>query len=137
MIDIIVGGGTTFDDDDDIWYGDADDNQTPVPNDNNNATTVTDMIPMSDDVAAGHTSSFKQEYVQSIHTVIGKVNALIARSMWSGRAVTTHPPTSDSKIGELLQVLRSISPTIGEYLQIDSSNIRKHPELKKVLDNNT
>jgi hypothetical protein len=83
------------------------------------------------------TPSFKQDYETSIRPIISRVDALIARSMWSERAVATHPPASDAQIGELLQVLRKISPAIGDHLQIDSSNIRKFPEIKKVMDNHT
>jgi hypothetical protein len=42
----------------------------------------------------------------------------------------TGPQTSDGDICERLQVLRAISPTIGEHLKIDSSNVRKHPEIQ-------
>ncbi len=81
------------------------------------------------------TPSFRQDYETSIRPIMSRVDALIARSMWSERAVATHPPASDAQIGEFLQVLRKISPAIGDNLQIDSSNMRKFPEIQKVLDN--
>jgi hypothetical protein len=44
---------------------------------------------------------------------------------------------SDADIDVVLQVLRKISPADESHLQIDSSNIKKHPEIEKVLDNHT
>ena len=43
----------------------------------------------------------------------------------------------DAEINVLLQVLRKISPMIGNELKIDSSNINKHPEIQKCIDNHT
>ena len=81
--------------------------------------------------------TFKETYVRSVHDIIGKVDSLIKRSVWSGREVVTHPPALDVDIDVVLQVLRKISPLIGDHLKIDSSNIRKHPEIQKVLKNHT
>ena len=49
--------------------------------------------------------------------------------------VATHPLASDIDVGKLLDVLRRISPLIGDELKIDSTNIKKHPEIQKVLEN--
>jgi hypothetical protein len=69
--------------------------------------------------------------------VMAKVDSLFARSMSSGVPIETHPPTFDDDYEKLLSVLRKISPSIGDQLQIDSSDIKKHPEIQKVLDNHS
>ena len=81
--------------------------------------------------------SFKDEYAKSIKPVMAKVDSLFARSMWSGVPIATHPPASDNDQEKLLAILRKISPSIGDHLQIDSSSIKKHPEIQKVLDNHS
>ena len=81
--------------------------------------------------------SFRDEYAKSITPVMAKVDSLFARSMWSGVPIATHPPTFDDDQDKLLAILRKISPSIGDQLQIDSSNIKKHPEIQKVLDNHS
>ena len=81
--------------------------------------------------------SFKDEYAKSSKPVMAKVDSLFARSMWSGVPIATHPSTSDDDQDKLLSILRKISPSIGDKLQIDSSNIKKHPEIQKVLDNHS
>jgi len=48
-----------------------------------------------------------------------------------------HTPASISEIASVLTILCSISPLIGQNLKIDSSNIKKCPEIRKVLDNHT
>jgi hypothetical protein len=83
------------------------------------------------------TPSFRNTYAASLTQVIKLVDKLFARSMWSGRHVVTHPPAHDSDIAALMQVLRKISPSIGESLKIDASTIKNHPEIQKVLDNHT
>jgi len=45
--------------------------------------------------------------------------------------------TSIAEVDVGLQVLREISPGIGSHLKIDSSNIKKQPEIQKMLDNHT
>jgi len=76
-------------------------------------------------------------YAKSIRPVITMVDGLFKRSMWSGLPVATHPPASNYEINDLLQVLRKISPGIGDQLKIDSSNVNKHPEIQNILDNHT
>ncbi len=49
----------------------------------------------------------------------------------------THPHALDVDIDALLQVLQKISPLIGNHFKNDSSNIRKHPEIQKGLNNHT
>ena len=63
----------------------------------------------------------------------------ISTPMWSERPFATHPPAFDSEIAELFKILRKISPSIVEEdkLQIDSSNIRKHPKIEKIIVNHT
>jgi len=81
--------------------------------------------------------SFQKDYVESIRPVIEMVKARIDRSTWNGHAILTHHMASMAEVDAGLEVLRTISPGIGSNLQIDSSNIKKHPELQKVLDNHT
>ena len=81
--------------------------------------------------------SFKDEYNKSIRPFMVKVQSLFARDVWSGRPIATHPLASDVDIDKLLVVLRRISQLIGDQLHIDSSNIKKHPEIQKVLDNHS
>jgi hypothetical protein len=90
-----------------------------------------------DEVATNTPLTFKDEYAKSIQPVMAKVDSLFARSMWSGVAIATHPPASDDEQEKLLAILRKISPSIGDRLHIDSSNIKKHPEIQKVLDNHS
>ena len=49
----------------------------------------------------------------------------------------TYPHASDVDIDKVLVVLRRLSPLIGDQLQIDSSDINKHPELQKVVNNHS
>ena len=65
------------------------------------------------------------------------VDSLFSRSVWSGPPIVTHSPASDYEIDKVLHVLRKISPLLGDHLKIDSSNMKKHTELYKVLDNHT
>ena len=65
------------------------------------------------------------------------VDSLFSRSVWSGLPIVTHSHASDSEIDKVLHVLRKISPLVGDHLKIDFSNIKKHPELHKVMDNHT
>ena len=65
------------------------------------------------------------------------VNARIDRSTWNGHAILTHRMASVDEADVGLQVLRAISPGIGSHLKIDSSNIKKGPEIQKVLDSHT
>ena len=81
--------------------------------------------------------SFKETYVSTVRPVIARVDALIARFVWSERQVVTHPPASDADVEALLRVIRKISPLIGDHLKIDSSNIKKHPLLQKVIHNHS
>ena len=69
---------------------------------------------------------------------MAKVESLFARSMWSGLHIATHPPTSNDDEAKLLDVLRKISPLIGDHLKIDASNIKNYSaEIQKVLDNHS
>jgi hypothetical protein len=79
--------------------------------------------------------AFKDEYAKSIKPVMAKVESLFARYIWSGVLIATHPSTSDDDQDKLLDILRKISPSIGGHLQIDTSNIKKQPEIQKMLDN--
>ncbi len=74
-------------------------------------------------------SSFRDDYAKSFAPVIKIVDMLFARSMWSGNPVATHPPSSGSEIVDVLQVLRGISPIVGEELAIYSSNMKMFPEI--------
>jgi hypothetical protein len=89
------------------------------------------------EVESNTTLSFKEDYAKSIQPVMAKVDFLFARAMWSGIPIATHPLASDEDHEKLLSILRKISPSIGDKLQIDSSNIKKHPEIQKVLDNHS
>jgi len=81
--------------------------------------------------------SFQKDYVESIRSIIEFVNARIDRSTRNGHANLTHPMAPFAEVDVGLQVLRKIIPGIGLHLQIDSSNINKHPEIQKVSDNHT
>jgi hypothetical protein len=76
-------------------------------------------------------------YASSVNPIIAKVDALIALYVWSGREVKTHPTASDAEIYVMLQVLRKISAMIWDELKIYSTNIKKHAEIQKYIDNHT
>ena len=48
--------------------------------------------------------SFQETYVSSVQPVIARVDALIARSVWSERQDVIHPPASDADVEALLRV---------------------------------
>jgi len=68
---------------------------------------------------------------------MAKVESLFAKSVWSGLPVATHPLACNEDKEKLLNVLRKVSPLIGDHLKIDATNIKKHPEIQKVLDNHS
>jgi hypothetical protein len=87
-----------------------------------------------DEVMANTALSFKGEYATSIKYATAKVDSLFARSMWNGVLIATHPPTFDDDQERLLGILRKISPSNGDHLQIDSSTIKKDREIQNALD---
>ena len=82
-------------------------------------------------------SSFTGTYRKSIAPVISLLQDLIGRSVWAGHPIETHPPASEHEIASVFAVLRTLSPQLGDKLQIDTSSINKHPGIQKVLDNHT
>ena len=117
----------------DNWFDD-DDNLPSAANENdNNFNNNADHM----DVIAEENTSLKGRYVKSVALVIAVVNKLFTRSVWSGRPIATHPLANHIEIDALLQVLRKSSPLIRDQLKIDSSNIKKHLDIQKVLENHT
>jgi hypothetical protein len=74
-------------------------------------------------------SSFREDFVRSIQPDVEIVNILFSRSMWSGIPIVTHTPASMAEIVAGMKILRTISPSIGYNLKIDSSNIKKFPKI--------
>jgi hypothetical protein len=87
------------------------------------------VLDVSIEVEAYIALYFKEDYVKSKEQVMEKEHSLFTRFAWRRRPVATHPPKSDIDVGKLLDVLRRISPLIGDELKIDSTNIKKHPEI--------
>jgi hypothetical protein len=87
------------------------------------------------EVATNTAISFRDEYAKSIKPLMAKVNSLFARSMWSGVPIATHSPTSDDNQEKLLVILQKISLSTRDQLHIVSFNFKKHPEIRKVMDN--
>jgi len=100
-------------------------------------TAVEEAFAIVDEVDNITALSFKHEYGKSIQPIMAKVQSLFARAMRSGRPIATHPLASNVDMDKLLDVLRRISSLIGDTLQIESSNINKHPEMQKVLNNHS
>ena len=80
---------------------------------------------------------FEGTYRKSVALVFTLLQDLIERFVWAGHPIETHPPTYESEIASLLAGLTTLSPLVGDKLQIDTSNINKHPCIQKVLNNHT
>ena len=52
---------------------------------------------------------------------------------WSGHLINTHHPASKIDMDEIYYVVRELSPTIGNKLKIDSSNMNKFPDIQKAF----
>ena len=82
------------------------------------------------------TPKFKEDYAKRVPPIISMVESLFdVPCGLCELPIVTHSPASN--YDKVLQVLRKISPLVGDHLKMDSSNIKKHPELVKVLDIHT
>ena len=117
-------------------YDDEEDAPIDLASDEEHAAGPDDADGESDnETEAG--SSFKQDYRKSIAPVLALVERLIGRAVWSGNPLETHRPASESEMAAVVGILRKLSPLVGNQLKIDSSNIKKHPGIQKVLDNHS
>jgi len=85
----------------------------------------------------GASNSFEGSYRKSIAHIFSLLQGLIGRSVWAQHPIETPPPASESEISSLLAVLTTLSPLVGGKRQVDTSNIKKHPGIQKVLNNHT
>ena len=79
--------------------------------------------------------SFKEEYGANISSIMSLTRGLFERAEWSGNLIKTHPSARKIDMDEIYVVMRKLGPTIGNELKVDSSNINKFPDIKKVLTN--
>ena len=128
-----VGGGEpSLPVEEDNWYDDEDDESLFTLGINPHLIIVTDgslIDGENDAIEEECTPSFKKQYATIIKLVIAMVDKFFARSMCSGIHVVAHHPIL--AIAALMQVLRRISPSIGDNLKIDSSNIKNIPRSKR------
>ena len=82
-------------------------------------------------------SSFTGTYRKSIALVFSLLEDLIGRYVWAGHPIKTHPDASDLEMAYVLGILKTLSPLVGDKLQIDTSSINKHSGIQMVLNDHT
>ena len=82
-------------------------------------------------------SSFKGTYRKSIALVFSFLQDRLRRFVWNGHPIETHPLAVENEMASVIASFTTLSPLVSDKLQIDTSNIIKHPCIRKFLNNHT
>ena len=85
----------------------------------------------------GETATEAEEGTNSSGVLLSLLEDLIGRYVWDGHPIETHPHAYEREMVSVLAILKTLSPVVGDKLQIDTSSINKHPGFQKVLNNHT